>query len=338
MNKYKKIRVSVLGCGRMGMRHAEVYARHPKVQIKGFYDSEVTIAKKLAQTYGSKIYDNAFSAIEDPDVDAISICTPNALHFELLKKSISVGKDVLVEKPIVTTIEHCNSIMKLMKKANMRIMVGHTHRFYSCNLALKSILDSGIIGRPKIINTFDYIPGKNPGQKMPSWIKQKNISGGGVFMTDLVHTVDKISWLLNSRIEKVYTTTISEFIAKKGIEDAGVAVLWFRNGAVATCVHGCPSPGAADMSIKVMGTSGEASLEFGKDLKIYKKIVRNIMYKHRGNLPEHNKMGFFNEINEFINSILDNKQPKVTYKDGILAVTTILALYRSFKANIPITL
>ena len=338
-NQLKKIQIAILGSGRMGQRHAETYkkiSRH--VEIKGFYDIETKLADRLASRYHAKTYDSADSAIEDPEVDAISVCTPNALHYEILKNAIKHQKNVLVEKPIVTTVEHCRSVMSMMNKSSIKIMVGHTHRFYPCNLALKSVLYSGKIGRPRIINTFDFIPGKNPGQKMPRWMKVRKISGGGVFMTDLIHTVDKISWLLNSPITKVFTPMMSNFIEQRDVEDAGIAILWLKNGAIATCTHGCPSPGAADMSIRVMGTSGEASLEFGKKLTLHKNIASNVKYKYQGNLLKHNSQAFSDEINGFVNSILYDRQPTVTYRDGVGAVRVILALYESFRQNRPVSI
>lgn len=333
-NQLKKIQVAILGSGRMGQRHAEAYKKiHRHVEIKGFYDIETKQASTLASRYHAKIYDTADSAIEDSEVNAISICTPNALHFEILKKSIKYQKDVLVEKPIVTTLEHCRSVMSMMKKSSSKVMVGHTHRFYPCNLALKSVVDSGKIGKPKIINTFDYIPGKNPGQKMPQWVRVRKSSGGGVFMTDLIHTVDKISWLMSSPIEKVFTPMMSDFIAQRGIEDAGIAVIWLKNGSMATCVLGCPSPGAVDMSIKVIGTKGEANMEFGENLDVRKNFISSIDFMHKGNLAKHNSTAFDAEINEFVTSILKNRQPEITHKDGIQAVNVILALYESFKTK-----
>ena len=292
---------------------------------------EKILALYLAKKFHAKKYDSIDSVMENSEVNALSICTPNAMHYDSLKNAIKHEKNILVEKPIVTTLEECNSILKLVKKSDSKVMVGHTHRFYPCNVVLKEIIDKGKIGKPKIINTFDYIPGKNPGQQMPSWMKQKKISGGGVFITDLVHTVDKISWLLNSQVDKVFTPMISDFISHGGVEDAGIAVLWMKDGSVATCVHGCPSPGAVDMSTKVIGTEGEANMVFAGDLNICKNEISSINYRSKGNPSEHNSYAFFQEIDEFVNSVLKDREPKINYKDGILAVKTILALYDSFK-------
>jgi predicted dehydrogenase len=331
-----RIKVAILGCGRMGLRHAEAYNRNTKVEIAGFYDERENLASDLAKKFHTKKYDSIDSVMKDTKTNALSICTPNAMHYDLLKKAIEHEKNILVEKPIVTTLEHCRSIMSMMKKSSSKVMVGHTHRFYPCNIALKSVLDSGKIGIPKIINTFDYIPGKNPGQKMPQWMKIRKSSGGGVFMTDLIHTVDKISWLMNSSITKVFAPMISNFIEKRDVEDAGVAILWLKNGAIATCTHGCPSPGAIDMSIKVIGINGEVNMEFGKNLDVRKNTISHIPFMHKGDLPMHNSIAFHDEINEFVSSILRNRQSKITYKDGIQAVNVVLSLYESFRKKRPI--
>lgn len=336
ITRLKKIQVVILGCGRMGRRHADAYKNNPRVTIRGFYDIKKSLASSVASKYGVITYKSVNAVMSDSDVDAVSICTPNSQHYEILKLAIEYGKDSLVEKPIVTTKEHCDLLEKIMRKSKSKVMVGHTHRFYPSNIALKSLLDSGKIGTPKIINTFDYIPGRNPGQKMPNWIKNRDLSGGGVLMTDFIHTVDKISWLANSPIKKVHTHLISNFISKKDVEDAVVAIIELKNGLVATCVHGCPSPGAADMSIKVIGTKGEASMIFAGELTIVKDFISSINYPYKGNYMKHSTKAFSDEINEFVRFILENKQPRVTYKDGISAVRIILALYESFKTKQPV--
>ena len=322
----------------MGARHAQAYNLHSKVDIKGFYDVKKSLAKNLALQFKRRIYSTMDSVLDDPEVDAVSICSPNTSHFNALKLAIKSGKNILIEKPIVTTLKHCNIITNLLRKTDLKVMVGHTNRFFPCNLSLKSVLESGRIGDPKIINTFDYMPGRIEGQKMPSWIKMKKVSGGGVFMTDLIHTVDKISWFMDSHIKKVSSPMLSNFITNKNVEDAGIAVLWLENGSVATCVHGCPSPGTYDMSTKIIGTKGEISLKFAEELKVYKKKISTINYPHKGNLLAHFKVGFFAEIDEFVKSINENRVPKVSYKEGIRAVRVILALYESFKTKRPIVI
>jgi len=322
----------------MGERHSQAYKLHSKVKINGFWDVIPTKAKKLGLKFNGKVYPTLDSLMDDSDIEAVSICSPNVSHFNILKHAIKSRKKILVEKPIVTKSEHCDIIMKLMRKTSARVMVGHTHRFFPCNIALKKILDSGKIGTPRIINTFDYIPGRIKGQKMPPWIKSKKMSGGGILMTDLVHTVDKISWLMNSKIKKVSAPLLSDFITKRKLDDAGMANLWLKNGSMASCVHVCPSPGTWDMSTKIIGTKGEVSLKFAGDLKLYKNKITSINYPHKGNYITHSNAGFYNEIDEFIKSIEEKREPKINYKDGISAVRIILALYKSFMTKKPVSI
>ena len=85
------------------------------------------------------------------------------------------------------------------------------------------------------------------------------------------------------------------------------------------------------MSIKIIGTKGEVSLEFGRELTIRKKNISSIDYKFKNNLPLHSFEGFKTEIKEFVNSLKNNVPPSVDFLDGINAVRIILALYQSFK-------
>lgn len=332
----KKINVAIIGCGRMGERHACAYKISNKVNIRGFFDTKKPLAKKLSSTFKGNVYSTLDSLIEDDSIDAVNICTPNSFHFEPLQLAIENEKYVLVEKPIVTTEKECSLIEKLMEKSCSKIMVGHTHRFFPCNLALKSLLDSGKIGKPKLINTFDFIPGRIKGQKMPQWIKSKEMSGGGVFMTDLVHTIDRISWFMESPITKALSPFLSDFITKRGLEDVGVAVLWLKNGSLATCVQGCPSAGAWDMSTKIIGAKGEINMEFAGKLELVKEKISSINYSHKGNYLKHSNAGFASEISEFIECVKRDRKPIIDYKHGIKAIRVVLALYESFRKKKPI--
>jgi UDP-N-acetylglucosamine 3-dehydrogenase len=334
----EKINVAIIGCGRMGNRHAKFYKQNKNVNIHGFYDSNQKLAIDLANKFHSKYFLDIDSIMNDVNIDAISICTPNALHYDLLVKGIKKNKHILVEKPIVTTLKECQNLEKIMKKVTTKIMVGHTHRFYPCNIALKSLLKSGKIGIPKVLNCFEYIPGRNPTDKMPTWIKNSEISGGGVLMTDFVHTIDKLSWILESKIKKVYAPFISNFISGKNVEDVAIVNLWFENGSVATCVTGCPSPGGIDSNIRVIGKKGEIQMEFAGKLNLLTTKKSSKKYKHQEEYQKHSDYAFKLEIDEFVKAIIYNLKPKITYMDGINTIKTVFAIYKSNEKNIPIEL
>jgi len=332
----KKIRVAIIGCGRMGDRHVNAYSKRSDVIISGVFDQKRFLARSIASKFKTKIFSRIEDIMEDSYIDAISICTPNSFHYIYLKMGIKSGKKILVEKPIVTEQKECDAINKIMKNSKSRIMVGHIHRFFPCNVALKKLLNSKRIGTPRIVNTFDFIPGRTKGQSLPNWIKSPELSGGGVFMTDLIHTVDKISWLMNSEVVKVYTPFLSNFITSHQVEDAGIAILWLKNGVTATCTHGCPSPGMWDMSTKIIGKKGEISLRFAEELKIYKNSISEVDYPFKGNYDKHSDYGFFKEISEFVQAVKKDREPSINHRDGIKAVKVVLSLYESYKKKLPI--
>lgn len=333
----QKIRVAILGCGRMGMRHADAYKKNPLATIAGFYDVKSSIASNVAAHYRSNSYKDIDEIMSDSNIDAVSICTPNSQHYETLDMAIKASKHILVEKPIVTTERHCDLLEKTAKKYKKKIMVGHTHRFYQCNIALRSVLDSGIIGKPKIINIFDYIPGKNPGQSVPSWTKEKKF-GGGILMTDFIHTVDKLSWFTSKAIKKVHTHMLSNFITRGSVEDAIMCTIELEGDLIANCIHSCPSPGTTDMSTKIIGTEGEVRMTFANEIAVLKESITQIDYPFRGNYMKHSTNAFYSEIDEFVKSIIEKREPKVSLNDGICAVRAVLALEKSYKVKRPITL
>ena len=89
------------------------------------------------------IYSNS-ELISDKTVDAVHICTPNKLHSKLSILSMEHGKHVLVEKPMALKLSDCKKMNHVAKKMNVKLMIGHTYRFYPSSLAVKKIIDFGL--------------------------------------------------------------------------------------------------------------------------------------------------------------------------------------------------
>ena len=133
----KTIRVGVIGCGFFGGLHAQKYAVSKDVDLVGVYDVDTDAALAVAEK-------NATKAFESPDaiigvVDAVSITTPAAYHFDLAEKCLRNGIHVLVEKPIALRLDHADELISLAESKSLVLQVGHQERYV--------FEDFGVIGR-----------------------------------------------------------------------------------------------------------------------------------------------------------------------------------------------
>jgi len=136
----EKIKVAVIGCGRIAnMSHLPSYKNNPDVEIKYCCDIIKEKAEKVADEYGAIAITDYHTAISDPEIDAVSICTPNYCHASITIEALRAGKDVLCEKPAARTLEEAQEMQKVQSETGKILSIGVVNR-YSC--AVNKIKDA----------------------------------------------------------------------------------------------------------------------------------------------------------------------------------------------------
>ena len=141
------IRIGIIGCGKIAqVRHLPEYAANPHVELAGYYDLNTQRAQEMAAQYGGKVYDSYFDLLNDPSIDAVSICVENRSHAEITTYALYAGKHVLCEKPMAVTLAECESMVAAAERNGKHLMIGHNMRFDPVHRKAKELLDAGIIG------------------------------------------------------------------------------------------------------------------------------------------------------------------------------------------------
>ncbi len=215
MNKtMNKIRAGVIGVGYLGALHAQKYASLAAtgaVEFIGVFDADQARAGQIASANNTRRFasvDEMFSC-----VDAVNIATTTESHFILGMRAIKAGKDVLVEKPITTTVLEAKELVKAAEKANTILQVGHLERFNAAVQALE-----GRLGKPVFIQAQRLSPFPNRSTDVD------------VVLDLMIHDIDIILNLVKSEIESidaVGTPVVSDKV------DVANARIRFANGCVA---------------------------------------------------------------------------------------------------------
>ena len=156
------IRTAVIGVGAMGKNHARVYYQLSDSQLVAVSDSNQEIADNIGKLYGVPAYSNYIEMLEKEKPEAVSIVVPTALHKEVALEVLKRGAHILIEKPIASTVEDAETIIKVAKEAKRVLMIGHIVRFNSAHQALKQKLDAGELGR--VFQIFCRRAGPFPGR------------------------------------------------------------------------------------------------------------------------------------------------------------------------------
>ena len=136
------IRIGIIGCGKIAqVRHLPEYAANPHVELAGYYDLNTQRAQEMAAQYGGKVYDSYFDLLNDPSIDAVSICVENRSHAEITTYALYAGKHVLCEKPMAVTLAECESMVAAAERNGKHLMIGHNMRFDPVHRKAKELLD-----------------------------------------------------------------------------------------------------------------------------------------------------------------------------------------------------
>ena len=113
-------KIGIIGCGRIAQeRHIPEYAENPDAELAGFYDINMERAAELADKYGGKAYASYEELLNDPKIDAVSVCAANSAHAEITIAALKAGKHVLCEKPMGVTYEECKSMTEAARVENI---------------------------------------------------------------------------------------------------------------------------------------------------------------------------------------------------------------------------
>jgi predicted dehydrogenase len=205
------LRVAVVGAGYLGRFHAQKYAAMSNVELVGVVDLDATQAEAVAKEVGSEAYTDIAPLVKA--VDAVSIVVPTAAHFESSQPFLEQGVDLLIEKPMTTTLEEADKLIALAEASGAIIQVGHLERFNSAVVALEDI-----VANPRFIESHRLSTFKNRGTDV------------SVVLDLMIHDIDIILNFVRSEVTAIHAAGIPVITSEIDIANAR---LEFANGCVA---------------------------------------------------------------------------------------------------------
>jgi predicted dehydrogenase len=255
MTKDGRIRTAVIGAGKMGTVHAKVYSQLPQSDLVAVVDTDIDKARKLARKYKCSAFANCSGLLGK--VDAVTIATPTASHYELAKLFIENGVAVMIEKPLAADVNQAREIVELAKNRGVVAAVGHSERCNPVVQAMKRLQIS-----PRFIESTRISP-------YP--FRSTDI---GVVLDVMIHDIDIILSLAASKVERVDAVGIGVIDPDK--EDICNARIVFENGCIAN-VTASRLALKTERKVRVFSRQAYLSLDyFGKTGTIIKADTDNI--------------------------------------------------------------
>ena len=338
----KKINISIVGTGLMGLQHIKAISKSKKANLHSIVDISDN-AKKLSKKYKIPLYYDVSSLLKSNQLDAVIVATPNQLHekhtISFLKKKIPV----LLEKPISDNIKSAKKIIISSKKNKTPLLIGYHRRHNAIVSKVKTIIRSGKLGNIVSANVLCWLY-KHKEYFKESW---RTSRGGGPLGINLVHDIDMICYLLGSiRYVQAFTTNKNR---KFKVEDTATVSLIFESGALCTlnisdtivapwsyeltAGENPAYPVTNQSAYMIGGTKG--SIQF-PNLKywFYKKERswwNKIFLKSDINKKDDNTL--VNQIDHFSDVVLKKVKPKVNGNDGLNSLKIFAAITKSAKTG-----
>lgn len=195
----RPLRVGLIGLGITGRVHLRNLQAMPEVEVVAVAESNPGVTVEGAPPIRRE--DDYQALIASGDLDAVVISLPHFLHADCAGLALRGGLDVFLEKPIATNYDEAAALVECARETGRTLMVNMTHRFYPPMQKARELLDSGAIGA--IVSVRDHYMEVIDRRDFPGWFFDPVAAGGGVAITDSVHLIDRVEWLLGGPLELV---------------------------------------------------------------------------------------------------------------------------------------
>lgn len=228
------LKVAIIGAGAISSAHMEAYLQFPdRCQIVAVCDIYPEKAEKKAKEFNldATIYDDHTKMLNRDDIDLVSVCTPPYTHSEITINFLDSGKNVLVEKPMASSLEECDAMNAAAERNNRMLSVISQNRFRTPMMKLKSVLDTKLMG-PIVHTQVDSFWWRGHSYYDLWWRGTWEKEGGGCTLNHAVHHIDIFKWM-NGMPSEVTAVMSNASHDNAEVEDISVAICRYDDGSLA---------------------------------------------------------------------------------------------------------
>lgn len=353
----KKLRVGIIGCGAIAFgKHMPNLKKTEKVDQVAFFDVDAARAEQAKAEFGTtdaKIYPDYRALLDDPNVDAVHILTPNASHAPISIDALDAGKHVMVEKPMASKAVDARKMVEAAERNGKRLSVGYQSRSTLEAQYLKQMITDGELGD---IYFARAIACRRRG--VPTWgvFTNKELQGGGPLIDIATHTLDLVLWLMdNYEPVSVMGTAYDQLKDTKNaantwgpwdpekyeVETSAFGFIRFKNGASIVLESSWAINMAQFSQTVFCGSKAGADLEDGlringeKNGALYVNKIEITPYT-RKEYPGRTMETAEYEMNRWVDAVLDDAPQLVTGRQALVVSEILEAIYTSSETGKPV--
>ncbi|SFP18021.1 Gfo/Idh/MocA family protein [Enterovibrio norvegicus] len=342
MNDKKKIRIAVVGCGRISKNHfGSIQQLDQEFDLIAVCDTDLDTLKEHSERYNVPGYSSLDSLLEKENVDLVTLCTPSGVHGQQAIKAAKHGVHVITEKPMATKWEDGLAMARACEQAGVKLFVVKQNRKNSTLQMLKRAVSEGRFGKIHMVHLNVFWTRPQEYYDRAEWSGTWDMDGGA-FMNQATHYVDLLHWLIGP-VEKIHAFTSTH--RQIEVEDTGVVNIKWRNGGIGSmAVTMCTYPKNLEGSITILGEKGTVRIggvavneiqEWNfEDERDYDVEVANANYQTTsvygfGHPP------YFQNVADVLNG---KAKPETDGREGLKSLELLIAIYRSARDGVEVGL
>lgn len=353
-----ELRTGIVGCGKVAHLHAKAYSALKSSLFNAVCGREIEKTSRFAKEYQVKPYTSVTEMVKMETLDVVSVCTPHPFHRNPVIEALKCGANVLVEKPLASSLNDCDDMLETAKSCDKILGVVSQRRFYPACQRVKKAIEDGKLGKP-LLGTVNMLGWRDEHYyEMDPWRGTWKEEGGGVLVNQSPHYLDILQWCMGE-VDELFGVWRNLNHPNIEVDDTALAVLTFKNGGIGNLtVSNSQKPGLFG-KIHVHGDNGASAGVQTDGGAMFIAGVSDLLQPPVNDLwtiPGEEKMlekwqredsTFFHrigameyfhqlQIKDFIESVLMNRQPMVTGEDGRVTVEIFTAIYRSARDKKPV--
>lgn len=321
--------------------------RHPDIKvvpaIKQVKDAKVIAAYsrdiKRAEAFAEKhdiprAYGSIEALVNDPEIEAVFISSPNALHAQHTLKAAATGKHVLVEKPMATTLDEALDMVRVSKQNGIKLGVGFHLRHHPGHRSARELIQKGILGTISMIQgqwcfgerRREYPPPKTGSSSW--WNDPEMMGGASTLMGTGVHVIDLLYFLTGAEITEVMAVTDGQ-TKERALEQVAAVSVRFQNGIIGTICAGRRMPDSEN-DVMIYGSHGRIALRGTVWEALCGKLEVISETENIAASYEKDPLALYkNEIEAFDRAIVADENFHASGEDGLHSVKVTLSIIES---------
>jgi myo-inositol 2-dehydrogenase / D-chiro-inositol 1-dehydrogenase len=329
----EKVNIGIIGAGRIGKLHAENLVRNPLIEMKAISDIYSDQVKSWAARMGiQKVTNDYRQILNNPEIHAVFICSPTDTHVSIIMDAAKAGKHIFCEKPISFDLEETQKALEIAQDCGIKFQTGFNRRFDPNFRQIREVVAAGKIGTPQIIK----ITSRDPEIPPQDYIKHS----GGMFIDMSIHDFDMARFLSGSDVEEVYVqgaVLVDPVFSDYEDIDTAVITLKFKNGVIGVIDNSRRAVYGYDQRAEVFGSKGCVSIKNDLPSTAEVSTIEGVVSeKPKYFFLERYQEAYIKETNEFIDSLLYDKEVPVDGNDGLQAELIAHAAKKSLREGRPV--